>query len=516
VPQRRHILAIACLTLAGAARSAQPTLPELHVKGGGFVDAHGNRVILRGVSSQGMGMVYGNKSNPGTYLPMSPAQYIGRATGTDGTGKRWYSNAIRLVFERFPCVNPQRLYAVENEPYAMPDTIAFDQWQPSHTYPEGSVVASGGVRYRAVKKLWRADRGQPWNPEPYQVGDLVVTIDNNVYRLTGMSGSGTPLGDWSKYPRGTGADVFEMQGNLRYHWQYVGPFGASGTTPPSKLPPVTDNKQKWLVDNLVQWLPMSKDYSSAQEEANFADWKAKVMDPAIQAAVDNHLYVVVADFDFGPAQHPLRHARMLDFWTRMAKSRWANHPQVIFELWNESESIGGYDGGPGSWATQKPVIQETVDAIRAAGARNLIFVPTPFYSAWVGEATASPLKGADLAYTLHVYRSQWETYPSNREQIVKALASGQAVVLTEWGDDTKESDPAQTWPNASKVAPPLRQLLEPSEGAAHPAAGWFAWSMTQTWFPDLYLDAALMQPAAWGVATRQWLFDKRGDSQPAP
>ena len=32
----------------------------------------------------------------------------------------------------------------------------------------------------------------------------------------------------------------------------------------------------------------------------------------------------------------------------MAVSQWANHPKVIFELWNESETIGSFNGGPGS------------------------------------------------------------------------------------------------------------------------------------------------------------------------
>jgi hypothetical protein len=503
---------------AGSQQPPTPAgnLPALHVNGNALVDPHGNHVILRGVSSQGMGMVYGDKANPGTYVPMTPAQYVARAAGTDGTGNKWYSTAIRLIFERFPCVNPARLYTVENQPYAMPDTIPFPGWQGSTNYDEGAVAASAGTRYRAVKKLWRADRGQSWNPTPYQVGDLVVTNDNNVYRCTSSSGSGTPAGNWAAYPTGTGSNIAENQGSLQYTWAYVGPYGKSGTIPPQNLTPVSDNGQQWLLDNLVQWQAMSKDYSPAEAEANFADWKAKVMDPAIQAAIDNHMYAVVTDFDFGPAHHPLRRARMLDFWTRMAKSQWANHPQVIFELWNESESIGSYDGGPGSWVLQKPAIQETVDAIRAAGATNVILVPPPFYSAWVGEATANPLTGKDLAYTLHTYRSQYESYSSNRDQIAQALSSGQAVVMTEWGDDTTQTNPAQTWPNTSALGTSLRQLLEPSDGSQHPIAGWMAWSLTNSWFPDLYTDAQLMQPAPWGVAVRQWLSDKRNDSQPVP
>jgi hypothetical protein len=514
------VLAIVSLAPASssstAGQSSQSTArrPPLTVSGNKLVDPTGKSVFLRGVSSMGMGMVYGDKGHPGTYVPMTPAQYVDRAIQTDATGHKWHSTAIRLVFERFPSVNPARLYKTENSPYAMPDTIPVTAWQAAHTYEEGEVASLAGKRFRAAKKLWRADRGFAWNPRPYQVGEIVVNIQGNVYRCTASTGSGEPAGNWGLFPTGTGTAIPEDQGNLRYVWSYVGVFGRSGETAPSRVKPVTDNQQQWYVDNLATWLYMSADYTPAQSSAHFADWKAKVMDPVVKRAIEDGLYVVVCDFDFGPAHHPLRHARMLDFWTRMARSQWANHPQVIFELWNESEDIGSYAGGPGSWALQKPVIQETIDAIRAAGTTNVIIVPTPFYSAWAGEATASPLTGNNLAYALHQYRSTWEAYPSNREQISQAMASGQAIVWTEWADDTSETNPALLWPTTTSVMPPLRQLLEPSEGSLHPAAGWFAWSLSQTWFPDLFLDAALTKPSPFGVATRQWLSDKHNDEPP--
>jgi hypothetical protein len=501
---------------AGQSSPSTAKRPPLTVSGSRFVDPAGKTVVLRGVSSMGMGMVYGDKGRPGTYLPMTPAQYVDRAVQTDATGQKWYSTAIRLVFERFPTVNPSRLYKTENSPYAMPDTIPVAAWQPAHTYEEGEVASLAGKRYRVAKKLWRADRGFAWNPRPYQVGEIVVNIQGNMYRCIESTGSGDPAGNWGLFPRDNGTAIPEDQGNLKYVWSYIGVFGRSGETAPTKVKPVTDNQQEWYVDNMATWQHMSADYTPEQSLAHFEDWKAKVMDPVVRRAIDDGLYVVICDFDFGPAHHPLRHARMLDLWTRMAKSQWANHPQVIFELWNESEDIGSFAGGPGSWALQKPVIQETVDAIRAAGATNVIIVPTPFYSAWAGEATASPLTGKDLAYALHQYRSTWEAYPSNREQINQAMASGQAIVWTEWADDTSETNPALLWPTATKEPPPLRQLLESSGGSLHPAAGWFAWSLSQAWFPDLFLDAALTKPSPFGVATRQWLADKHNDETTTP
>jgi hypothetical protein len=509
-----RLVAFALVGAASGAFAAGP--PPLSVSGNKFVDPDGRTVILRGVSSMGMAMVYGNKNSRGSYLPMTPEQYVDRAVQKDATGNLWYSTAIRLNFERFPSVNPSRLYMREGEPYAMPDTIPFAAWQADHQYADGDVVASGGSRYRVVTKLWRGDRGFAWNPGRYQVGDVIVNIEGNVYRCVSSSGSGNPLADWGRFPRGTGQAIAEDQGALQYIWQYVGKFGKSGATPPFGKEATRDNQQNWFVDGLVQWQYMSPDYPQDKALANFADWKSKVMDPPVRRAIERGLYVVIADFDFGPAHHPLRRARMLDFWTRMAKSSYANHPQVIFELWNESEDIGGYRGGPGSWAEQKPAIQETIDAVRAAGARNIIIVPPPFYSTWVGEATASPLTGSNIAYAVHQYRSQWEMYAGNREQILRGLSSGQAIVITEWGDNTAETNPARMWPTTTTAPPALRQLIEPGDGAKNPAAGWFAWALSQTWDPHLFSDAALTTPTPFGVATRQWLTDKRTDSQPVP
>jgi hypothetical protein len=505
------------MMMVGWSHGAFAAPPPLTVVGNKFVDPAGRTVILRGVASMGMGMVYGDKANPGTYVPMTPAQYVDRAIQTDATGAKWVANAIRLNFERFPSTNPARLYQTENAPYAMPDTITFSPWQPATAYSDGDVKTSAGKRFRGVRKSWRADKGAAWNLPGYQIGDVATGLlesASNVYRVTAVTmEAGVGGQHWDRYPKGT-TTYHEEQDGWSIDWQYVGVWGTSGTVSPDQLSPVLDNGQGFLVDGTMQWTYMSADYSPAQALANFTDWKTKVMDPVVQRAIDDGLYVVICEFDFGPAQHPLRHARMADFWHRMATSQWKNHPQVLFELFNESEDIGSFPGGAGSWAVQKPVLQEVVNMIRADGATNIILVPTPFYSSWIGEATSSPLVGPNLAYTLHQYRSQWEAYSSNRDQILQGLASGQAIVMTEWGDDTSETNPLLMWPNATTALPPLRQLLEPSDGSVHPAAGWFAWALTQTWYPDLYSDSALTIPTPFGIATRQWLFDKRNDSQP--
>lgn len=487
-------------------------MPALKIVNGQLQDPAGNRVLLRGVSSQGMCMVYGDQGNPGTYVPLTLQQYVQHAVQTDAQGKPWLSRAIRLCFERFPCTNPGRLNGYTlGRPYAMPDTIPFPAWAPSTTVQEGATVTFGGNRWRALKVAWRADRGEGWFPGGYASGDVRSGVGtNHLYRCASVgAGPRPPQDQWDHGPTGTSSTPsIDAFGN---GWLYIGEFGQTGATQPFSGTPIPgefdDGGIPTFPDGNVWWQSEGPDVSASQAAADFAAWKSKVLDPAVQAAIDLGLYVVICEFDFGPAHHPLRSARMLDFWPRMATSQWANHPQVLFELWNESEDIGSYAGGAGSWAMQKPVIQQTVDAIRAGGAGNIVIVPTPFYSSCAGEATASPLTGPNIGYAWHQYASEWAS-PTNQQQIMQALASGQAIFITEFGDDSNPTDPANTW------LVTLRKLCEPSEGAVHPPAGMFAWAETDSWAPSLFTDDHLTVPSVDGQAVRQWLFDKKDDSQP--
>ena len=69
-----------------------------------------------------------------------------------------------------------------------------------------------------------------------------------------------------------------------------------------------------------------------------------MLDPTVQRCIDNNLYCFICDFDFGPADLPLRTARMMEFWDRVSQGPWKNHPRVLFDLWNESENLGEFSG----------------------------------------------------------------------------------------------------------------------------------------------------------------------------
>ena len=72
-----------------------------------------------------------------------------------------------------------------------------------------------------------------------------------------------------------------------------------------------------------------------------------------------------------------------------------------------------------------------IAAIRAVDAHNLIVVGTPNWSQDVDIASADPIKGENIAYTLHFYAGTHKQ--SLRDKAVIALNRGTALFVTEWG-----------------------------------------------------------------------------------
>jgi hypothetical protein len=161
-----------------------------------------------------------------------------------------------------------------------------------------------------------------------------------------------------------------------------------------------------------------------------ADWNAyasAVLFRAVDYAISKGLYVAVCLFDFSdPATVPSLQDRHASFWGRLSRSKYAGHPQVLFDLHNEIERAD-------NWSAVKPLLQQTVDMIRANGANNVILVPSPGWAASTDIATGSPLSGSNLAYTMHRYRAYWDA--DLDAHTLPALRSGAPVFVSEMGDD---------------------------------------------------------------------------------
>ncbi len=145
---------------------------------------------------------------------------------------------------------------------------------------------------------------------------------------------------------------------------------------------------------------------------------------AVDAAVQNDMYVII-DWhilsDGNPRSH-LKEAKA--FFTKMAK-KYQDQPAVLFELCNEPNGNVSWTGGV------KPYAQEITEAIRAAGAKNIILIGSPTWSQDVHLAAADPVRGENLMYTLHFYAG---THGKDlRDRADAALKKGLPLFVSEWG-----------------------------------------------------------------------------------
>lgn len=172
---------------------------------------------------------------------------------------------------------------------------------------------------------------------------------------------------------------------------------------------------------------------AADPDGNFA--KAERV---IDAAIAQGMYVIVDWHSHNAEKDP---ALAVSFFEKIA-NKYGKTPNVIYEIYNEP--LQNVD-----WSKQiKPYAEQVITKIRAIDPDNLIIVGTQTWSQDVDKAAADPIKGfSNIAYTLHFYAGSHKQELRNKAQ--KALDSGIALMITEWGTvnangdggvDKKESD----------------------------------------------------------------------------
>ncbi len=141
----------------------------------------------------------------------------------------------------------------------------------------------------------------------------------------------------------------------------------------------------------------------------------------IDAAIKAGIYVIVDWHDHNAHQHT---AQAVAFFSEVAK-RYRKVPNIIYEPYNEPLQDA-------SWATQiKPYHEAVIAAIRRYDMKNLIICGTRAWSQQVEEASLSPLKGTNIAYTLHFYSGSHKQWL--RDIATRAMKNGIALFVTEFG-----------------------------------------------------------------------------------
>lgn len=231
---------------------------------------------------------------------------------------------------------------------------------------------------------------------------------------------------------------------------------------------------------------------------------AKYIDPAVQRAAADGLYVIidlhyVSNYD-AHGSGGIKQSYLVDFW-RYVASRYANTPNVIFELFNEPIK-------PDDWQSWKAYIQPVIEAVRAAAPRNLILVGGPNWSTQVNEAAASPLNGTNLVYVAHIYPNLGPATATNLDARFGRAAQRIPVMLTEFGWDPKGNE--VTAGTTSGWGAPFRRYVD-----AHPEISWTNWIFDNFWKPRFFdNDWKLLGGENEGEFIRRWLADKRASDQP--
>ena len=146
----------------------------------------------------------------------------------------------------------------------------------------------------------------------------------------------------------------------------------------------------------------------------------QMVENVVNAATHAGIYVII---DWHDHRAERNEAAAIQFFQEMAR-KFGQQPNVIYEIYNEPVNA--------SWKQQiKPYAEHVIAAIRAIDADNLILVGSPHWSQDVDVAAADPIKAANIAYTLHFYAGSHKE--KLRAKAEKALATGVALVVSEWG-----------------------------------------------------------------------------------
>jgi endoglucanase len=233
---------------------------------------------------------------------------------------------------------------------------------------------------------------------------------------------------------------------------------------------------------------------------------ANNIDPLVQECVRKGLYAIVdLHFisDYGTGRNAVSQTTVMNFWNYVAP-RYANTPNVIFELFNEPK-------GPADWNAWKTYIQPVVNAVRAVAPNNLILMGSPNWSTFTNNAVTSPISGSNIVYVYHIYPNQGAPTTALLDSKFGTAANTVPVYVTEFGWEVGGGNVVSGTTSAWGV--PFRTYMD-----AHPNISWSAFIFSDFWHPIMFDHNwnLLGGDSFQGQTIKDWLAAKQNDHQPVP
>jgi endoglucanase len=225
--------------------------------------------------------------------------------------------------------------------------------------------------------------------------------------------------------------------------------------------PKGENIQRSMKVALLDWkanvvrLPVSASFwfgrGKGSASSNDLQVYRAIVDDAVKMAAGQGAYLILDLHSYGGIK-PFA----IEFWTDAA-ARYANHPAVLFDLWNEPHGISWelwQNGGEKQVIDKKTKttnsvqlvgMQNLVDTVRATGAKNIIVAGGINYALDLrgildGHALRDP-GGQGIVYATHFYN--WH---GNWASNFLAVAERYPLLVGEFGADVKKMNfvPAST------------------------------------------------------------------------
>jgi len=135
-------------------------------------------------------------------------------------------------------------------------------------------------------------------------------------------------------------------------------------------------------------------------------------------------------------QQNMADSNSLTFWSQVG-ARYAGDGHVLFELYNEPHDVSWniwQSGGTAGNGWHAVGMQQLYDAVRMAGADNLVVVGGLEYAYDLSQVTSHRIAGYNIVYATHPYNNSADKAPTSWDQYWGYLTQTDPVIVTEFGD----------------------------------------------------------------------------------
>lgn len=279
--------------------------------------------------------------------------------------------------------------------------------------------------------------------------------------------------------------------------------------------------KEWKVNHIR--LPLSQDrwFGKAPEQTDQGVKYRRLVRAVVDWCAANGAYVML-DLHWNNAgewgkhigQHQMPDMNTAEFWKDCAAT-YANHPAVIFDLYNEPHTIswdvwknGGQveeKQGPGARqgrfepvTYRTPGMQSLLETIRATGAKNLIVAGGLDWSydlsGFLKGCTLDDKTGRGVVYACHAYPFKGDTIDQFLVKLDAALPKI-PVIISEFGDNGPRGQ-------QDKPSPWIVRLVDEMEKRK---CHWTAWDMHPAAGPVLISDWNYTPTPSFGVIVKEAL-----------